>query len=290
MRKEWEGRSVESALRYPEDVVIFAVGLMMFIVLHRFTKNQLSKYLIDRFSKKNVKEIPENKFNRALFKFVSFSFLLCWGVFSLYDQPWMLYPFGLTLEWEGNRTPWKINYYYVIEVVYYVGSMVTVFFEDRQSDFYLMIWHHVVTLLLIGFSYRYNFLRYGVFLMVLHDVSDPWMEAAKISVYLGYQNLGNALFAFFTLFFIIPRIFIYIYMVLYPGYYFLFEYGSKILVPIWCLLISVFLLNLYWASLIVTMLIDLVAKGKVERDIRDVQEKDFKNISEKGKRKIKSKK
>lgn len=274
MRKEWAERSLDSALRYPEDFQLYGAGLVLYCLFLRLVKKYLAGMLVRRLAKSKTSNIPMQKFTRALWKLVCFATMFAWGVYSLCGETWMYHSLGITFEWPGNRTPWAIHVYYVLETVYYSGSFVTMFFEEKQSDFYLMIWHHFVTLLLIGFSYRFNFLRYGAFLMILHDASDPWMEAAKLAVYLGYQTLGNVLFVVFTAMFIVPRIFVYSVMVLVPGYSFLWEYGSRLLVPIWGLLMAVFLLNLYWSMLILRMLYDFLSRGKVEKDIRDVDEQE----------------
>ncbi|KAI5172522.1 very-long-chain ceramide synthase [Nematocida sp. LUAm3] len=270
MRKEWENRSTDSAVRLPKDPLYIGIGLVIYCILCFITKNYLSKFLIKKFAKsKKIPDIPMKKFTRALWKGISFTILMLWGIYSLWGESWVLSPLGITMEWKNNKTPWQINMHYIVATVYYTGSFVTMFLEEKQSDFYLMIWHHFVTLVLMGFSYHLNFLRFGTFLMLLHDVADPWMEAAKITVYLGYQSLGNVLFLIFSIMFIVPRIFIYAYMIIIPGYFFLFEYGSHLLVPIWGLLIAVLLLNSYWSVLILRMLLEFLSRGKVDKDIRD---------------------
>ncbi|KAI5180625.1 hypothetical protein NEOKW01_0909 [Nematocida sp. AWRm80] len=93
---------------------------------------------------------------------------------------------------------------------------------------------------------------------------------------MGYQTIGNILFIGFSLAFIIPRIIMYLYLVLIPGYTFLREYASELLVPIWGLLMAVFFLNLYWAMLILRMVHEFLTKGKLEKDIRDLPEKKIK--------------
>ncbi|KAH9386605.1 very-long-chain ceramide synthase [Nematocida major] len=269
MRPEWKNRSLDPAIRLPEDVIIYGCGVVVYFVLHYIVKQVLAAQLIKRVAK-DPKKVDERKFTRALWKAFCFGGLSLCGAICLYGESWMLTPLGITLEWPNNETPSKVNIYYVIETVYYTGSFITMFLEEKQSDFYLMIWHHFATLVLVGFSYRYNFLRYGVFIMFLHDISDPWMDSAKIAVYLGHQTLGNIMFIIFAFMFIIPRIFVYLVMILIPGYGFLWEFGSKLLVPIWGLLLAVFVLNAYWSVLIVRMALEFIKKGRVEKDIRDI--------------------
>ncbi|KAI5187528.1 sphingoid base N-palmitoyltransferase [Nematocida homosporus] len=278
-------RSLASAFRCPADIYSYLIGITGYVICYFLVKRCLAEILIKWCSKVKIGDIPMRKFKRALWKLFCFACMFGWGVYTVWGEDWIYSPLDITFEWPGNRTPWQVNGHYIIETVYYTGSFVTMFLEEKQSDFLLMIWHHTVTLLLMGFSYRYNFLRYGVFVMLLHDISDPWMEAAKIAVYMGYQRLGNVLFVVFTLAFIVPRLFIYLAMIILPGYGFLWEYGSHLLVPIWGLLIAVFLLNCYWSMLILRMLSEFLSRGKIERDIRDLPETTSKG---KGKSKTKS--
>ncbi|OAG29288.1 ceramide synthetase [Nematocida displodere] len=289
MRQEWVGRSLESAYRYPDDLVLYGCGMVVYVALYLVVKKWAGNAIIAKFSRNKSSDIPMKKFSRALWKTFAYSVLVAWGVFSTWGEGWVWSPIGITMTWENNKTPWRINAYYVLETVYYTGSFVTMFLEEKQSDFYLMIWHHFETLVLMGFSYHYNFLRYGAYLMLLHDISDPWMDSAKLAVYMGYQGVGDCLFVVFTLMFIVPRIAIYPFMVLIPGYGFLWEFGNKLLVPIWGLLVGVFLLNAYWAVLILRMLADFLTKGRVERDIRDLPEAE-RQKAQKGKSKEMSRK
>lgn len=281
MRAEWENRSLDSALRVPDDIILYCCGIFLYVVFYHLVKRVFSEWLIKKLSKVDKKKIDRKKFTRALWKVFCFDCLSICGIISLYAETWMLTPIGITMQWPGNITPTKINVHYVIETVYYTGSFITMFLEEKQSDFYLMIYHHAVTLILVGFSYRYNFLRYGVFIMFLHDISDPWMDSAKIAVYLGYQSIGDFLFLMFAVMFIVPRIFIYLFMILIPGYNFLWEFGSKLLVPIWGLLLGLIVLNSYWSVLILRMGIEFVRKGRVEKDIRDVPTTEPKRIKAK---------
>jgi hypothetical protein len=56
--------------------------------------------------------------------------------------------------------------------------------------------HHLATVLLLVYSYYVNLSRLGVMILLIHDVSDIFMEAAKLSkcVHLFFIFLGLVLF------------------------------------------------------------------------------------------------
>ena len=57
--------------------------------------------------------------------------------------------------------------------------------------------HHIVTVGLLVYAYYVNFTRIGIIIMLLHDISDIFLEAAKLSRYCRRQNLSFFLFVLF---------------------------------------------------------------------------------------------
>ncbi len=114
-----------------------------------------------------------------------------------------------------------------------------------------MMVHHVVTNLLIFASYLTGMFRIGAFIMVLHDMADPWMEAAKLSLYAGNQDMANVLFAIFAIVFAISRLYYY------PKFAVMgvWQFGSKVL-PVkqfWgfvSLLTALQCLHIFWFALV----------------------------------------
>ena len=54
------------------------------------------------------------------------------------------------------------------------------FIEVRRKDWAESFAHHLVTLGLQYYSWYANFTRSGMMVMLLHDVSDIFLEAAKV--------------------------------------------------------------------------------------------------------------
>ena len=88
-----------------------------------------------------------------------------------------------------------------------------------------MVVHHSVSLFLLAFAFCFGFQRVGCVLMLYHEASDPFMELAKMCVYMGYQKvrwfdeillvaqltrswlfqMADVLFGLFALVFIVSR-------------------------------------------------------------------------------------
>lgn len=84
----------------------------------------------------------------------------------------------------------KIVILYALEMGYYLFSTVAVFFEPKMKDRTQMFIHHIFTCFLIVSSYLGKITKFGVPIMLLHDVADPAMEFAKLCVYSGYKTVG----------------------------------------------------------------------------------------------------
>ena len=47
-----------------------------------------------------------------------------------------------------------------------------IFVAERQSDYLVMLGHHLATIGAIGIAYKFGFVRFGLIILFLHDCSD----------------------------------------------------------------------------------------------------------------------
>ena len=139
-----------------------------------------------------------------------------------------------------------------------------------------MLTHHIVTVLLVFFSWYSKLFRAGTLVLILHDLSDPFMEIAKLMLYTGRQTLANIWFASFALIFIVSRCVVFPMVLAWPTVSYLFSVEGQAKaheIPFWyapviglCLLQ---VLHIFWSGLIINMVVDALTKGDVGGDIRD---------------------
>jgi hypothetical protein len=81
---------------------------------------------------------------------------------------------------------WKPDYfniYYLGTLGYHVIDLIWLCcFYELQSDFVMMILHHVCTISLIFFSYMANYTNVGCIVMFLHDFSDIFVYAIRTMI------------------------------------------------------------------------------------------------------------
>jgi len=227
--------------------------------------------IINWFKKRRNLNRPDltKKFAEASWRFIFYCFAFCFGMITLYQSPW----FWNHIEcWNDypRQTLWlSVYYYYMIEGGFYMGLACSLLYDVKRKDFNQQIIHHCATLFLIVFSFVANFVRIGTLVMALHDVSDIFLELAKCFVYAKWK-IADTLFTVFAFVFIVSRIIIFPYSILYttliksmwlfspyPGYYFF----NGLLIVLWCL-------HLFWAYIIVSMAIRMMKVGKLEKDAR----------------------
>eukprot|EP00968_Pinguiococcus_pyrenoidosus_P013635 scaffold1237_cov243-Pinguiococcus_pyrenoidosus.AAC.19 len=218
------------------------------------------------------------------------------GVAVVSSEPWVFTP----QEWfqDGRLLNRRVlSWYYVTYASRYLQGLVSVMLEHRRKDFFEMVLHHVVTLLLIYLSFAYDEMRIGAVIMVLFDPADVPLHIAKVFKYADdntntLQSTADAFFVAFAVVFIVSRMIIYPYMIAESFSYALFhlppERNPGVLETSLLLWITVlWLINCYWGFLILKIGYNIFVKGVPGDDIRSDDEDDESEEPRVAKRKAK---
>mmetsp|Transcript_13009 Transcript_13009/g.38845 ORF Transcript_13009/g.38845 Transcript_13009/m.38845 type:complete len:339 (-) Transcript_13009:245-1261(-) len=204
------------------------------------------------------------------------------GVIVVRDEPWIMEP----RHWfyEGRTMNREILvWYYMTYAARYMQGLVSVLLEHKRKDFVEMIFHHVVTLVLILISYNYNEMRIGAAIMVLFDPADVPLHCAKMFKYLDKDGAwasfwADRCFELFAVSFFVTRIVVYPYLIL-QGFLYYYVWSMKedivfdpIEVSLLFWLVMLLLVNMYWFSLIAKVAYKIFIKGEPGEDIRSDDE------------------
>ncbi|KAI8823641.1 TLC domain-containing protein [Fimicolochytrium jonesii] len=217
------------------------------------------------------------KFTLSAWKFFMFGISTLVGIYLYRKEGWLLDPKAYWENWgQPGMMSDLVKFYYKLGFSAYAFHSISIFFEPKQKDFAVMVTHHVITLLLIYLSYVWPYFRVGAAILFLHDMSDPFMELAKMALYTGRTKLADYLFGVFAMVFIITRNYIF------PVYVIgsIFKYGGEgdhaILygdftvrdaATVCLCLLEV--LHIFWSSLIVKMAYKALTTGAVGDDTRN---------------------
>eukprot|EP01006_Ploeotia_vitrea_P052569 TRINITY_DN67704_c6_g2_i2.p1 TRINITY_DN67704_c6_g2~~TRINITY_DN67704_c6_g2_i2.p1 ORF type:complete len:237 (-),score=133.03 TRINITY_DN67704_c6_g2_i2:72-782(-) len=187
------------------------------------------------------------------------------------DKPWLIKDTrfcwtGYPLEAMGDG----VRYYYLLQLGYYFHLVIAQLVEERKKDFWEMFVHHLATITLVLFSYLTNFVRIGTLVLLVHDISDPIMEAAKLANYSQLGAVPDVMFAIFAVVFGTSRLYVYpkyvIYSAMYEslaevGYFRSWYIFNGLLILLLCL-------HCFWFYLILRMVVQFVRHGTIKKDAR----------------------
>lgn len=214
----------------------------------------------------------EEAFWRALFYTLSFIF----GAIVVTKTPFFWDTELLWIKNPMHHVSDLFYWYYTVELGLYISLLVSQSTDVKRKDFVEMFVHHIVTISLIVMSWWANMVRIGTMVLLYHDVSDIFLEVAKLYNYLGWNDISFSIFAVFAVVFIISR------LVLYPMHV---VAGTFTVAPTFMdsdfpaantfrlLLCALLILHLLWAKTIVNMVIDLVM-GRLKGDQRSDDEEE----------------
>ena len=172
------------------------------------------------------KEKTVNKFSESCWKFAYYFPLLIYTIVLVSDEP---FSFHLPFLWIDDRYFWTeypfvhatagAQFVLLLQMAFYIHSQFYLMFLEgdtgqARSDFVMMSVHHCTTVALIIFSYCNEFWRLAVMILIVHDVSDIFLETAKISKYMRWQRLCDVLFIGFAVSWVVFRLYLFpVYMV-----------------------------------------------------------------------------
>ncbi|KKZ65732.1 hypothetical protein EMCG_08471 [[Emmonsia] crescens] len=125
------------------------------------------------------------------------------AIYFAFFGPFGLYVMSKTDIWYFNTTamfegfPHKIHTadfkaYYLLEASYWAQQAIVLLLmlEKPRKDFKELVAHHIITLSLIGLSYRFHFTYIGLAVYITHDVSDFFLATSKTLNYLDSIIIG----------------------------------------------------------------------------------------------------
>jgi very-long-chain ceramide synthase len=106
------------------------------------------------------------------------------GPFGLYVMSrGPLWYFNTTAMFEGfphRQHEGVFKAYYLLQASYWSqqGIVLIMLLEKPRKDFKELVLHHIVTLSLIGLSYRFHFAHMGIAVYITHDISDFFLAVS----------------------------------------------------------------------------------------------------------------
>ncbi|KIX08599.1 uncharacterized protein Z518_03255 [Rhinocladiella mackenziei CBS 650.93] len=140
-----------------------------------------------------TKRAKQARFMEQVYTAIYFAIFGPFGLYVMSRGP--LWYFNTTAMFEGfpHRTHEAVfKAYYLLQASYWSQQAIVLLLqlEKPRKDFKELVLHHVVTLALIGLSYRFHFTHMGVAVYITHDISDFFLATSKSLNYLDSIIVG----------------------------------------------------------------------------------------------------
>ncbi|KAM9099720.1 ceramide synthase 4-like [Sarcophilus harrisii] len=227
-----------------------------------------------RHRRNQERPLLSKKFSETCWRFLFYFCSLSGGFLIFYNKTWLSQPETHLHGYPKQPLNPALYWWYIMEISFYFSLLLTLSFDIKRKDFKEQIIHHCTTISLMSVSYCANLVISGAIVLLLHDVSDVFLEAGKMLNYAKWRVAQNIVFVFFTLMFIITRIFFFPIRFIYIVISFFETNGLQSFVYHFCLtlLLVIMSLNVFWTSLILKMLFKLFSEGQVKKDVRSDRE------------------
>ena len=176
----------KTGLRYFEyaDIVEMAQLSVIMCIAATILRTFVMLYILDPLSKIMVRPERILKFQQSVWRFVLYSIATISAVVVFmtdntvdFKQP------SFFEEWPFYNPGNGVKFMYALYAGFYIHQSVYLFSDERLDDFNEHVFHHAITLVLVGVSWAFHFTKIGFFIMTLHDGSDVFLELAKCMNY-----------------------------------------------------------------------------------------------------------
>ncbi|KAH6767111.1 LAG1-like protein 2 [Perilla frutescens var. hirtella] len=255
--------------------------------LDRFVFRRLAIWLVSRgTSQRKLNEETRTKIAKcaeSMWKFTYYGTVEFCVLAATYQEPWFRDVKEYFTGWPDQELKLPVKLVYMCQCGFYIYSIAALLtWETRRKDFSVMMSHHIVTVILISFSYITRFFRIGTVILALHDASDIFLEAAKVFKYSGKELGASACFGLFALSWLVLRLIFFPFWVIRSSSYYLCEvlnlsktYDATMYYIFNTMLITLLVFHIYWWVLICSMISrQLNNRGKVGEDVRSDSEDD----------------
>jgi acyl-CoA-dependent ceramide synthase len=142
------------------------------------------------------------KLARFMEQFYTAIYFAVFGPFGLYVMSrtpvWYFNTAGMYDGFPHRAHEAYFKAYYLLQASYWAqqGLVLMLQLEKPRKDFKELVLHHIITLALIGLSYRFHFTYMGVAVYITHDISDFFLAVSQNTISLLKPSITNAFLDF----------------------------------------------------------------------------------------------
>uniref|UniRef100_A0A1D1YSZ3 LAG1 longevity assurance 2 n=1 Tax=Anthurium amnicola TaxID=1678845 RepID=A0A1D1YSZ3_9ARAE len=220
------------------------------------------------------------KCSESMWKLTYYVSVQLWALAIIYLEPWSGDTKQYFKGWPNQELKFLLKLFYMCQCGFYTYSIAALLtWETRRKDFSIMMSHHIVTTVLIGYSYFTRFFRIGSIVLALHDASDVFLEAAKLFKYSEREMGASVCFGLFALSWVSLRLIFFPFWIIKISSFYCIEdlssseHFTTLYYSFNTMLLTLLVFHVYWWVLICSMILrQMKNRGKVGEDIRSDSE------------------
>lgn len=150
----------------------------------------------------------QNRFMEQAYTAMYFAVFGPLGLYVMSRTPvWYFNTAGMFEDFPHRSHEGVFKAYYLLQASYWAQQAIVLclLLEKPRKDFKELVGHHVITLALIGLSYRFHFTYMGLAVYITHDISDFFLAVSLKSplcdsacYFLEYEKHLTDIWAFCT--------------------------------------------------------------------------------------------
>jgi acyl-CoA-dependent ceramide synthase len=124
----------------------------------------------------------QSRFMEQMYTAIYFGFTGPVGLWVMSHTPvWYFNIVGMYADFPHRVLEADFKAYYLFQAAYWAQQAIVLLLgmEKPRKDFKELVAHHIVSLLLIGLSYRFHFTHMGLAVYITHDISDFFLAVSS---------------------------------------------------------------------------------------------------------------
>ncbi|KAI1815887.1 TLC domain-containing protein [Poronia punctata] len=172
-----------------------------YTVVLSFTREFIMQEFLRPLAKKAglKSRAKQARFMEQLYTAIYFGVLGPAGMYVMSHTPvWYFNTRGMYENFPHKTHEADFKFYYLFQAAYWAQQAIVLLLglEERRKDFKELVGHHIVSLALIGLSYRFHFTYMGLAVYITHDISDFFLATSKTLNYIDHWATGPYFFVF----------------------------------------------------------------------------------------------
>ncbi|KAM3506192.1 hypothetical protein MY10362_002515 [Beauveria mimosiformis] len=171
-----------------------------YIVVLSFTREFVMQEILRPWARRTgLSRAKQARFMEQAYTALYFAVLGPAGLYVMSRTPvWYYNTRGMYEAFPHRAHEAVVKFYYLFQAAYWAQQAIVLLLglEKPRKDYYELVGHHVVSLALIGLSYRFHFTYIGIAVYTSHDISDFFLATSKVLNYLDHALIGPYFFLF----------------------------------------------------------------------------------------------